>query len=48
MQYYLQNDDLVHEYDLLNYAMVLEAVRKAEELYPQYVKEIEDYLSGKR
>lgn len=37
---------LVHEYDLLEHSMVLEAVRMAEELYPEYVKEIEDYISG--
>lgn len=37
---------LVHEYDLLEHLMVLDAVRMAEELYPQYVKEIEDYISG--
>jgi uncharacterized protein YutE (UPF0331/DUF86 family) len=36
---------LVHEYDLLEHSMVLEAVRTAEELYPEYVKEIEDYIS---
>ena len=37
---------LVHEYDLLEHLMVLDAVRMAEELYPHYVKEIEDYISG--
>ncbi len=37
---------LVHEYDLLEQSLVLEAVRMAEELYPKYVKEIEDYLAG--
>ncbi len=37
---------LVHEYDLLEHSLVLEAVRMAEELYPEYVKEIEDYLAG--
>ncbi|MBM4128697.1 MAG: DUF86 domain-containing protein, partial [Nitrospira sp.] len=36
---------LVHEYDLLEDSMVLEAVRMAEELYSKYVKEIEDYIS---
>lgn len=36
---------LVHEYDLLEHSLVLDAVRMAEELYPEYVKEIEDYLS---
>ena len=37
---------LVHEYDLLEHSMVLEAVKMAAELYPEYVKEIEDYISG--
>lgn len=36
---------LVHEYDLLEHPLILDAVRKSEELYPQYVKEIEDYIS---
>lgn len=36
---------LVHEYDLLEHSKVLDAVRMAEELYPKYVKEIEDYIS---
>jgi uncharacterized protein YutE (UPF0331/DUF86 family) len=35
---------LVHEYDLLDHAMVLNAVKMAEELYPEYVKAIEDYM----
>lgn len=39
---------LVHEYDMLEHSMVLDAVKKAEELYPNYVKQIEDYLSGSR
>ncbi len=38
---------LVHEYDLLDHSMVLEAIGMAEKLYPKYVKEIEDYISGK-
>lgn len=38
---------LVHEYDTLDHSMVLKAVAMAEELYPQYVKEINDYVSGK-
>jgi len=37
---------LVHEYDLLEHPMVFDAVRMAEELYSEYVKEIEDYISG--
>lgn len=36
---------LVHEYDLIEHSMVLKAVIMAEELYPEYVKEIEDYLA---
>jgi len=39
---------LVHEYNMLEHSMVLDAVKKAEELYPNYVKQIEDYLSGSR
>ena len=35
---------LVHEYDSLDHAVVLDAVRTAEELYPEYVKEIEGYI----
>ena len=35
---------LVHEYDLLEHSMVLNAVRMAQELYADYVKEIEDYI----
>lgn len=38
---------LVHEYDLIEHLKVLEAVIMAEELYSEYVKEIEGYLSGK-
>ena len=38
---------LVHEYDTLDHSMVLKAVAMADELYPQYVKEISDYVSGK-
>lgn len=37
---------LVHEYDSLDHSMVLEAVGMAEELYPEYIKEIEGYISG--
>ena len=36
---------LVHEYDLIDHSLVLEAVRMAEEFYSKYVKEIEDYIS---
>ncbi len=37
---------LVHEYDLLDHSLVLEAVKMAEKLYPKYVKEIETFISG--
>jgi uncharacterized protein YutE (UPF0331/DUF86 family) len=36
---------LVYEYDTLDHAIVLDAVKMAEELYPRYIKEIEDYIS---
>jgi len=36
---------LVHEYDRLEHSMVLKAVNMAEELYPRYVKEVNDYIS---
>lgn len=39
---------LVHEYDLLEHSMVLDAVKMAEELYLKYVKEIEDYISQQK
>lgn len=35
---------LVHEYDLLDHSLVLEAVKMAEELYPKYIKEIETFI----
>ncbi len=38
---------LVHEYDLLDHSLVLESVKMAEELYPCYIKAIEEYVSGK-
>jgi uncharacterized protein YutE (UPF0331/DUF86 family) len=37
---------LVHEYDLIDHALVLDAVRMADTLYPRYVLEIENYLAG--
>ena len=37
---------LVHEYDQLDHSLILKAVRTAEELYPEYVKEINHYISG--
>lgn len=36
---------LVHQYDSLDHAIVLDAVKMAEELYPRYIREIEDYIS---
>lgn len=36
---------LVHEYDAIVDAIVLDAIRKAESLFPQYVAAIEQYLS---
>ncbi len=36
---------LVHEYDLIEDSIVLEAVKIAEEVYPEYIKAIEDYVS---
>ncbi|MCX5718566.1 MAG: DUF86 domain-containing protein [Nitrospirae bacterium] len=36
---------LVHEYDLLEHSLVLDAVRMAQDMYSQYVKEIDGYLS---
>jgi len=36
---------LVHEYDILDYSLVLSAVRMAGELYPGYVKEINNYIT---
>lgn len=37
---------LVHEYDLINHSLVLESVKMAEELYPEYIREIETFISG--
>jgi len=36
---------LVHEYDTLEHSMVLDAVRRTQELYPNYIEQIENYLS---
>lgn len=36
---------LVHEYDLLEHSLVLDAVRTAEEIYPEYIKQIEDFIA---
>lgn len=38
---------LVHEYDQLEHSLVLDSVRMAEEMYADYIKEIEGYISGK-
>lgn len=38
---------LVHEYDAIVDAIVLDAVRKAQALFPQYVAAIERYLSSR-
>jgi uncharacterized protein YutE (UPF0331/DUF86 family) len=35
---------LVHEYNMLEHSVVLDAVRKAEDLYAEYVKQVEDYI----
>lgn len=39
---------LVHEYDILDHSIVLKAVNIAEELFPQYIKVITNYLSKER
>ncbi|MFZ5998209.1 MAG: type VII toxin-antitoxin system HepT family RNase toxin [Nitrospirota bacterium] len=39
---------LVHEYDDLDHSLVLDAITMAEELYPEYVREMENYLSRSR
>lgn len=36
---------LVHEYDLIDHSIVLEAVKLAGTLYPEYIKAIESYIS---
>ena len=38
---------LVHEYDLLEHSIVLEAVSIVESLYPEYIKEIKDFISDR-
>lgn len=35
---------LVHEYDRLEHSLVLKAVNMAEELFPQYIKAVNDYI----
>ena len=36
---------LVHEYDALNHSIVLEAVKVASNIYPQYINSVENYIS---
>lgn len=36
---------LVHEYDLIEHAIVLDAVQMAEELYSEYVKQVEGFIA---
>jgi len=38
---------LVHEYDAIVDGLILQSVAMAEDLYAQYVKEIQDYLSNR-
>jgi uncharacterized protein YutE (UPF0331/DUF86 family) len=35
---------LVHEYNRLEHSVVLDAVKKAEELYTEYVRQVKDYI----
>jgi len=39
---------LVHEYNGLDHTMVLRSVKMAQELYPHYIKEINDYIASLR
>ena len=39
---------LVHEYDTIEHSIVLESVKRTQELYPEYIKHIEDFISGSR
>ena len=39
---------LVHQYDRLDHAIVLQAVRMAEELYPDYVGKVESFIAQSR
>jgi uncharacterized protein YutE (UPF0331/DUF86 family) len=36
---------LIHEYDLLEHSLVFDAVKMAEDLYPVYIRQIEDYIT---
>ena len=38
---------LVHEYEVIDDAVVIKAVRLAQDLYPQYVAAIERHLTSK-
>ncbi|MFV1977121.1 MAG: DUF86 domain-containing protein [Candidatus Scalindua sp.] len=38
---------LVHEYDKIEHSMVLDAVRTAEEMYPEYVRAIESFIKDR-
>jgi uncharacterized protein YutE (UPF0331/DUF86 family) len=35
---------LVHEYDALDHSIILRSVKMARNLYPKYIKEVEEYL----
>lgn len=37
---------LVHEYDRLEHSLVLEAVKMAKTLYPEYIREISNYIKN--
>jgi uncharacterized protein YutE (UPF0331/DUF86 family) len=39
---------LIHEYDDIDHDIVLDAVKMAEELYPQYINQVEEYISKVR
>lgn len=39
-------DVLVHEYDALNNSIVLEAVKVAGNIYPQYINSVENFISS--
>ena len=37
---------IIHQYDLIEHALVLDAVRTARELYPRFVREVESFISS--
>jgi uncharacterized protein YutE (UPF0331/DUF86 family) len=39
---------LIHEYDQIDHSILLQAVPMAEELYPEYVNQVEQYLTKNR